>query len=355
MKHNLHILVLLFVAGSLLLSACSGSVIGASSWPGLTADGETAYLASASRIFAVNVKDGTLKWSYPDMTAKTKLQFFASPSLENGTVIAGDFGHSLYGLAKDTGLLQWQFDGAKNRWVASPLVIGDTIVAPNADRHIYGLDIRGVQKWVFATKESNWSQPATDGKLAFVPSMDHYVYALDAATGNLVWSVDAGGAIPSNAVYLQDSKAVVVGTLASELLALSAADGKELWRAKTDGSIWSYPVLYEGALYLGDYAGNAYKIDPATGEIAWKKPLGSIITGAPVATSEGVVFNTSAGLLTMLDAESNQGSRVETGVKLNSTPVLAGDKIIVPLTKDDILLEAYDLKGAKVWSFTLPK
>ena len=38
--------------------------------------------------------------------------------------------------------------------------------------------------------------------------------------------------------------------------------------------------------------------------------------------------------------------------KLYTTPVVSSDKIVVAVTRGDALLQAYDLAGNPVWSFT---
>ena len=83
--------------GAVLLSACAGGAVRGSSWPGLSADGDVAYLANGAIVYAINLKDGGELWRYPEK-ANSKLIFYATPVVTpDGLVIVGSAGtdHSL--------------------------------------------------------------------------------------------------------------------------------------------------------------------------------------------------------------------------------------------------------------------
>lgn len=353
MRQHLGKVIIIFVAAAVILSGCSSSAMGATSWPGLSSEEGIAYLASASGVYAVDAQSGLLKWRYPDK-ANARIQFFAEPAVMDGLVIVGDFTHTLYALNKDTGLEVWKFEAAKGRWIGSPLFSGDTLYAPNADRSLYALDNQGKLKWTFKTDEPIWSQPASSNGTIFQPSMDHYLYAIEAVSGKQIWATDCGGAINSSPAYHADGK-VIIGTLAGELLALDEANGTIAWRTALKGSVWSKPVIKENTAYVGDYSGTIHAVEITTGEILWQVDTGGIITGSGALTPDGLIFNDEDGKVVMVNFDGVPQWEDKLEAKLYGTPNYTGDVIIVPLSQSKELLVAYNLSGVKKWTFSLPE
>ena len=94
------LLITMVLLGTVLLSACAGGAIRGSSWPGLSAEANAAYLADGSLVYAVNLKDGKELWSYPGKR-DSKLTFYSTPVITpDGLVIVGSAGsdHSLIAL-----------------------------------------------------------------------------------------------------------------------------------------------------------------------------------------------------------------------------------------------------------------
>jgi len=353
MKQNLGKLLIIFLAASLIMAGCSSSAMGATSWPGLSSEDGMVYLASASGVYAVNTDSGTLQWSYPEK-ANARIQFFAEPAVTPDFVIVGDFTRTLYALNKQNGQEAWKFEGAKSRWIGSPLFSNDTLYAPNADRNLYALDQQGKLKWSFTTEEASWSRPASSNGTIFLSSMDHKVYAIEAATGKQIWATDCGGAINSSPAF-HDDGTVIIGTLAGELLALDESTGSIAWRTTLAGGVWSQPVIKENTAYVGDYSGTISAVDTATGEISWQVDIGGIITGSGALTPDGLVFNDEDGkvVLVNFDGVSQWEDKLE--AKLYGTPNYAGDVVVVPLSQSKDLLVAYNLTGVKKWTFSLPE
>jgi outer membrane protein assembly factor BamB len=140
------ILILLIALGALALSACSGQAA-VNTWHGLAADADRAYVSAGSFIYAVDVKNGSEVWRYP-AKADAKFMYFATPVLTtDGQLLIGSVGtkHDFISLDPATGKEKWAkpFSDGKGTWVASPLVLNDTIYAPNDDGFLYILDMQG--------------------------------------------------------------------------------------------------------------------------------------------------------------------------------------------------------------------
>jgi len=62
-----------------------------------------------------------------------------------------------------------------------------------------------------------------------------------------------------------------------------------LWKFKTDGKIFSSPVLSVGVVLIGSEDKNLYAIDSKTGELKWKFKTGGAVHSSP-AVCDNTVF-----------------------------------------------------------------
>ncbi|MDD2694388.1 MAG: PQQ-binding-like beta-propeller repeat protein [Anaerolineales bacterium] len=345
---------LVLLLGGLLLSACTGAASTASSWPGLTVDGDTAYLAYNQHVYAINLGNGSEKWRFP-AEGNARLSFFAPPVLTpDGQLLAGSYSNVLYSIDPKNGQQKWEFKEAKNRYVGSPLVTEKGIFAPTASEELYHLNLEGNLQWTFTTEGPQWSQPVADPDCTciYVGSMDHYLYAINAETGMQEWrSEKLSGSIVGTPT-LSPEGVLYVGTFNKEMIAIDAKSGKTVWRSPTSGWVWSGPVLKEGSLYFGDINGTFYHLNAADGSVTWSiKPDGPII-GAPFVDEERIYFGTENGTLLAIDLNGNTLWTATFSGKIYTAPVRVGDRILVAPFGTKEILVAVDLSGAQVWSFT---
>jgi polyvinyl alcohol dehydrogenase (cytochrome) len=184
-------------------------------------------------------------------------------------------------------------------------------------------------KWAFAVPHatSMYGQPAIAGGRLFLGSDNAVVYGLNAETGCVYWSFQAGGAIRT---------AISVGPITGQ-----------------PGARY--------AVYFGDLNGAVYAVNADTGTLIWKQqadphPLARI-TGAPTlhrgrlyvpvtALEEGVASNpkyeccTSQGAVVAYDA--NTGAQI-----WRASTILAP---LVRTTKTSLGTQLWGPAGAGVWS-----
>ena len=351
--------LLLFLALALLavtLSACGGTPT-AATWPGLAASGEAAYLANGSIVYAVRLSDGQQLWTFPDKPS-AKLIFYSSPVLtSDGQLLIGSSGadRSLFLVDAATGQSNWFFSGAKDHWVASPLVVGDMVYAPNADGNLYIFDltIPGDEKLIETVKLSGklWAQPVTDGNRLYITSLDHSIHTVDLKTHEASVRTQLGGAIPGMPA-LADGR-LYIGSFDSAIVAINASDGSIAWTTPVKSWVWGGPVLDGGMLYFGDLDGNFYIVDAADGTIKDSFQPDGAILASPIVVNGNLIFVTESGVVYSLEVGGKIVS-LETiaDSKIYTAPVLAGDLILVaPFQSKTSLLVALDKDGKQVWSF----
>jgi eukaryotic-like serine/threonine-protein kinase len=363
-KPNLLLISLLLILLASLLGGCSGRGALATSWPGLTVDQSTGYLADTSFVYAINLENGSQKWRYPVEKAEKSVFFYAPPSLtEDGQLIVGGYDHVLYSLNAENGQVLWSFTGAKDRYVASPLVFSNMIFAPNTDGFLYALDLKGNLQWTFQTEQANWAQPATDEKCQclFLASMDHYLYAIDIEKGTQIWkSPELGGAVVANPV-LDENGTIYEGTFGNEMLAIDSATGEITWRKPTTDWVWSSVALNNGSMFFGDLKGTFFNVD-TSGNEGWS-PIqtdGPII-GTPLVINGMVHFGTEKGTIYAYESggnpawSTNLSAIVLDGKPLEGkiySPILSyGDFLLVTPSDSDVLLLALTSTGTLKWSF----
>jgi outer membrane protein assembly factor BamB len=349
-KKNLVIIFTILLAG-ILLSACTSGT-GTSSYPGVSVDGDTVYLSNMT-IMSIRVSDGGLVWRFPEKTDMKKL-FYAAPIKVGDILVAGSYGNTLHGINAATGLEVWSFTGSKGRFIASPLIVNDTILAPCGDYNLYALDLQGKLLWKFTTGQRLWSQPTSDGQYVYLASMDHNLYALNLSDGSELWKVDLGAAMFYSPVLSSDGL-LFISTLSSKTYAIRAENGQIAWQYQTTKPVWSAPVLIEKDLFIGDIGGTVYALDATTGRHNWQMELGGAIIGGGVATPDGLVFTTETGDLVSIKSSGEKIWTRTINGKLYSNLVLAGDRLFVPVMQGDAALVAFDLNGNQLWSFVPPK
>jgi outer membrane protein assembly factor BamB len=353
-------LISLVLLASVLLSACASGA-SATTWPGLAADDKLAYLANGSFVYAVRLSDGVKSWQYPPDKAGTQL-YYANPVLTpDGQLLAGSAGHDyeLTCLDAATGQKKWAF-AATDRWVASPLVVGETVYGANNDGNLYVLKLgSGEKDWSLHISQELWGAPVTDGKLIFVTSLDHFIYAVDPQARKVAWKVDLGGSVPGSAVVSSDGKTLYVGSFAKKVFAVDIATASVRWTADSKDWVWSAPALGGDSLFVADISGNIYSLGVPNGKNAWPdlKPDGPI-TGSPLVLADGgVVFATESGSLFAYDTSGVKLWDIAPGGKIYTSPVVSGDAdgslvLVAPLSTD-FLLAAVSRDGSKiVWKFT---
>lgn len=366
MKPKKILFVLVIALAAIMLSSCSGQTGFTNSWPGLTTDGETAYLASGSFVYAIDLASGKELWRYP-AKSDSKLQFISEPVVaEDGTVIVGSAGSDHRLVALDPSSLskgdfntpseKWIFSDARSSWVAGVLIKDGKVFAPNSDGYLYVLDLEDG----FSTKSalakvelggSLWATPSTDGERVYVASLDHHLHALDATTYDVVWpAIDLGGAAPGSPLVGPNGN-IYVGSFASEVIKVDPASGKTALLTSTQGWVWGGPVSDGQNIYFGDLEGNLFAVDAASGSQLWSIQPNGPIAGSPLVLDGEIVFATESGAVYAVDGEGKIVWTHEILGQIYTAPVAANEKIIVAPMQADFALAVLDANGNQVWTF----
>jgi outer membrane protein assembly factor BamB len=183
-----------------------------------------------------------------------------------------------------------------------------------------------------------------------VTSLDHSVIAIDANSYDVLWHADLGGALPGSAVLAGDGT-LYVGSLASQLEKFDPASGKHQPVLDAENWVWSTPSLDGDTLYFSDVDGNFYSFDVATGKLNWTVKPDGPITASPLIQNDHLLLATESGSVFAVDREGKALWSEEIGGKIYTTPVTAGDLILVSPLETEFYLAALDQNGRQVWTF----
>lgn len=90
--------------------------------------------------------------------------------------------------------------------------------------------------------------------------------------GNLKWAFKTNGKIFSSPIV--HDGIVYVGSEDGNLYAIEEKTGKTHWEFKTGGAVHSSPAIFNNTVYIGSFDGYYYAIDIKTGHLKWKFKTG---------------------------------------------------------------------------------
>ena len=275
----------------------------------------------------------------------------------NGQLIIGSYDNVLYSINSENGNKNWEFAQAQNRYIGGALATVDGIFAPNTNNRMFALTSDGGLRWTLETDNPNWAKLGTDSQCEciYLASMDHSIYSINPETGQVYWNTgELGGALVGTPAISEDGKTLYVGTFGNEMIAISAENGNVIWRAPTDGWVWSGPALHSDRLYFGDLNGYFYALDAQNGTKVWELTAEEIdgpISGTPLVWEESIYFVTEDGTVYAVNLEGTPIWSQTIDGKLYTSPAAVGELILVASTNTENLLNAFTTDGAKRWTF----
>ena len=157
---------------------------------------------------------------------------------------------------------------------------------------------------------------------------DALVYALDAATGKLLWRYAMDG--PVEATPLVDAAGVVyAASNKTEMAAIAAANGAQIWNTSTRFGYLASPALGNGLILAAD-----------TGGIVWEKhaPGAQEFASSPLVLAGQVLAANTSGTVTVWDNASGKLLRqIAVGSWLTGSPTWTGDAVLLAGSAGELL------------------
>jgi outer membrane protein assembly factor BamB len=278
------------LVGTQVGTPLSRAQVATTSWPQVGLDPtHTAFNQAESILDTSNVGGLTLKWQSELGGSGT-----SSPVVDGGRVFETSYTNgSLSAFDVADGTLQWRFRLGRDMNVNTPAISGGRVFLSSDSPTLYALDeASGAVLWQLQMENLSAAAPAvvTDG-----PETTVYVggggkvYAVDGDDGSVLWTqspfepyaIQATPAVANGVVYVADDAPVVH--------AYDAATGSELWQTPLGENITapSYVVIDGGLLLVAQGGGKLFAVDAATGAVQWKR---QVYADSQPSTANGIVY-----------------------------------------------------------------
>jgi outer membrane protein assembly factor BamB len=250
----------------------------------------------------------------------------AQPVVADGTLyLVGD---TFRAVDVETGERRWTIeteDGQGNFW-AAPTVHDGTVYLANGHQrvHAFAADTGG-RRWTAAVDVGSYVTPTVDedGEAVYIGGEGH-VSRLDAETGDVVWTHDLFGQVRETLAYRRG--VVYAVTEGGELYALDEY-GDGYWRVDLPAKCQTPPTLAGQRVFVGTFDGFLHSIDTARANIDWSTEIGGFAKGG-IAVADGTVYADGGRSIHAVDAETGATQwTFDVGVTGDHTPVVAGDTV----------------------------
>ncbi len=216
--------------------------------------------------------------------------------------------------------------------VADAVLTDDLIYVPYRLRDVVALNPETYQEvWRFETEGGVWATPLLIDGILYITSINHKLFAVDAATGESIWSepVDLEGAIASTPLYYNDF--LYVGSYSHKMYQVSL-NGQIVNEYEGNNWIWGTPVVEDDVLYFTDLNGWVYALNADDLSEIWsERPVQRGIRPAPLITEDYVVVAARDGSVYWLNRET--GLTVQ-DYPIDGKPELLSDILYLPADEE---------------------
>ena len=175
--------------------------------------------------------------------------------------------------------------------------------------------------------------------------------------GDIQWTFKTNGRVYSTPII--EGNFIYFGSADSTFYALNKSTGEQVWKFKTQGAVHSSPNIFENVVYFGSADGNLYALDKSDGSLIWKLAsegekkygLWDYYLSSPTVKDGKVYWGCGDGHLYAADAENGKVIwRYNTGDIIHATPKVFEDKVLVGGFDGNFY--AFDKNtGAVLWRF----
>ncbi len=284
------------------------------------------YVGSNYGIHAIDAKTGRELWRN-----QTNGFVKSAPTVADGVLYIGADDRRFYAMDIKDGTMKWIYKNATNGYTSSPIVVNNLAYEGSKDGSFYAFDVRnGEPSWQILTGKVIESSPAMGDGIIVFGTNGGVIIAIDPVTRNEKWRYDTGTSDIISSPLIADGT-VFVGSNDGNIFALATAKGTLKWKYSTGSNVQSSPSYKDGTIFAGSRDSNLYAIDAKTGALKWKTQTAGYVDSSPAISNDVVYFGSRNNFLYGLDANTGKllyrNSTGQTDKDYITSPVISGNML----------------------------
>jgi outer membrane protein assembly factor BamB len=272
----------------------------------------------------------------------------SGPTVGTSQVLVGTLDGEVIALKRADGSQLWRAQ-VSSEVLAAPATDGDRVIAKCVDGKVFALAASdGTRQWTFDRSVPNLtlrglSAPLILGLRVLVGLDNGHVVALKMTDGSLLW--DQAVALPAgrtelerltdiDASLIEGDDVVYAMSFGGELVALDPATGQVGWRRGVKS--YTGATVVDNLMYVTDNDGVIWALDAHTGAAAWKQDqLLYRRLSAPAAVDGYVAVGDLEGYVHWLDPHDGKiVARTRVGSDPIAEPPVAGEGVLYVANAD---------------------
>ncbi|MEO2006742.1 MAG: PQQ-binding-like beta-propeller repeat protein, partial [Candidatus Poribacteria bacterium] len=257
------------------------------------ADG-VVYVGDEIGVFhAVNAATGEKKWTF-----ETDGEITSAANVTDGRVVFGSYDQFLYCLDARDGSEIWRLE-TDNYVHAGPAIYKGAAYVSGCDGFLRAVSLSdGSETQKIPLGDYCIASPAIRDGRAYVGTYGNRVLGIDLTTATVAWTYrHPVRQFPFYASAAVTQRVVVVPGRDKMVHALDPATGDPLWTHNAGAKVDSSPVIVGDRAYFGTDAGVVRAVDLATGAAVWEYETGSAMAGSPAVAGGRLVIGSDSGTL----------------------------------------------------------
>lgn len=223
------------------------------------------------------------------------------PAWQEDTIFSADRYGSVTAIRADNGKEKWHVNLAENKGhftakqsallSGGVTVNGSHLYIGSERAQVYALDRHdGTVSWQTTVAGEALSRPVISDGLVLIHTSNGMLQGLDQATGVIKWTANLD--IPTLSLRGESAPATafgaaIVGGDNGRVSAVSLAQGQLIWQQRISevkgateidrlNDVDTMPVVVDGVVYAQAWNGNLTALDLRSGQIIWKREIGSV-------------------------------------------------------------------------------
>ncbi|GGB18625.1 outer membrane protein assembly factor BamB family protein [Puia dinghuensis] len=313
----------------------------------VAAPNQTAFVKNGY-LYAIDAATGKAKWSYYDNSAP----IWPAPTVAGGKVYEADFTGNLLAFDQTTGsLLSSYLTSPNNHLQSNPTVVNGTLYIGGADSFFYAVNTNPwTPDWKIKLGKASSGSPTVDNGVVYFAN--DQLYAVNSSTGAIIWGVnpssDSSAVYPGNPAVANGI--VYFGSSDRNVYAMDAATGHLVWKYYTGDVVNASPTVANGIVYVTGGFDNLYALNAATGTLKWSYSDGYVLASPCVANGSVYIASTSQYLHALDAGTGNLKWSYHSVVGLENTPLYFNGSVIFSSANN--LLSVNSTTGTLNWTFS---